>query len=206
MVWNEVYKRLLRHAERQPCTPAKPPVPLILGGWNFSNDVEKMQRWQQMQRWAHENGCLELVDGIADSDFYWVEQPTTYEVGPMGGPMFRPWDYDAKERPGDEALTKYLEALKARWAEVAGAELAAATAPVEFSGEKARCLIVSADQGVTPPWGSWAELSRIEEKRHTFTRFRAAINRAIAPHEVDHVVFDVDHTRKNVGAGKPSSP
>lgn len=189
MAWHKIYQRLLRHAERQPCTPPKPPVPLVLAGWNFSNDVEKVQRWQQMQRWAIYNGCAELVEGISDSDYYWVDELTTYDVGPMGGPMYRPWDYDAKERPTSEALTRHLEALKARWAEIAGVELAAITAPVEFSGDKARCLVCSADSGMTPPWGSWVKLSTDEAKRRTFTKFRTAINEAIAPHEVDHVVF-----------------
>lgn len=35
-------------------------------------------------------------------------------------------------------------------------------------------------------------LSPDEAKRHTFTLFRAAINKTIAPHEVDYIEFVAD--------------
>ena len=201
--WHQIHKRLVAYSRQTPCRPADPPVPLILNGWVFSNDVEKMERWQEMVEWATRNGCAELVADLAESDFYLVSEPTSYTVGPMGGPTYRPWDFDAKERPKNDDLTKHLQTLKERWLEVAGAELAAVTAPVGFSGEKARCLVVAEDGSTTPPWGSWAELSPIEAKRRTFTRLRAAINDAINPHEVDHVVF---HTvRRPVDGGSETA-
>lgn len=41
-----------------------------------------------------------------------------------------------------------------------------------------------------PPWGSWLSLARGGSRR-AFTRFRAAVNAAIKPHEVDHIDFDL---------------
>lgn len=190
--WHQVHKRLVAYARHTLCRPAEPPAPLILNGWVFSNDVERIQRCQEMVEWATRNGCAELVANVEAKDFYVVTEPTSYDVGPHGGPTHLRWNHDAKERPSADDLRKSLETLKARWTEVAGTELAAATAPVEFSGEKARCLIVSADPGVTPPWGGCFELSPIEAKRRTFTRLRSGINETVAPHEVDHVVFDAE--------------
>ncbi len=44
--WNAVYQQFIHVREARPDLP-KPPVPLILNGWVFSNDVEKMERWQE---------------------------------------------------------------------------------------------------------------------------------------------------------------
>ncbi|MBK6631442.1 MAG: hypothetical protein IPG33_10575 [Betaproteobacteria bacterium] len=81
-----------------------------------------------------------------------------------------------------------MDILFSRWAEIVGNELANVTRPLLFTGEKARRLLILANATSTPPWGSWS-LSTQESKRRTFSHFRAAINEAIAPHEVDHIDF-----------------
>jgi hypothetical protein len=177
----------MEHAKLHPCTPPSPPVPLILSGWAFSNDVDKINRWQEMVAWAKANGCSEIVDAIADEDFYYVHSPTDYVVGPMGGPMYREWDFTTKTRPSASDLQQYLRTLLDRWPEVAGPELSRSTRPCKFTGRKARRLLLYADRSVEPPWGEWCFLSWYEPDRRTFTIFRAAINKAIAPHEIDHV-------------------
>jgi hypothetical protein len=60
---------------------------------------------------------------------------------------------------------------------------------VAFTGKKARRLLVQAEGTATPPWGGWSYRSPDEAKRRTFTRFRSAVNKAIGPHEVDHIEF-----------------
>jgi hypothetical protein len=77
--WHELSQQLARYADSHHCTPARPPTPLILAGWAFSNDIEKRQRWQETVDWAATNGCSTLIDAIADEDYY--------ELGdPSGGP------------------------------------------------------------------------------------------------------------------------
>ena len=98
MPWNEAYKRLTRFAEAHSCVPPKPPMPLILNGWVYSNDNEKKNRWNETVQWAEENRCIELVDCIQDKDFYFVDEPSTYQIGPMGGPMYRQWDFQTKHK------------------------------------------------------------------------------------------------------------
>jgi hypothetical protein len=66
------------------------------------------------------------------------------------------------------------------------------TRPVAFTGKKARRLLVQAEGEAIPPWGGWFDRSTEEAKRRTFTRFRSAVNKAIAPHEVDHIDFVTD--------------
>ena len=39
----------------------KPPVPLILAGWNFSEDWQKKDRWLEIIKWANDNGCSDLI-------------------------------------------------------------------------------------------------------------------------------------------------
>ena len=188
MPWKDVHERLTAYARVHPCVPPSPPVPLILAGWAYSNDTDKMRRWEETIAWARDNGCVDLVD-VSESDFYCVDKPTSYTVGPCGGPMYRPWDFEAKGRPEPDELLGYLMALTSRWQYIVGLRLARETWPLTFSGAKARRLLVHADASVRPPWGGWSHRSAVASERRTFTRFRAAINKAIAPHEVDHIDF-----------------
>jgi hypothetical protein len=194
--WNDIFNQLVEYAKVQPCHPSGPPEPLILRGWASSNDAEKMRRWRETVDWASANDCVGIVDGISDQDFYRVDEPTSYSVGPMGGPCYRPWDFEAKVRPPEDELGKHLEYLASQWAVVAGASLVTVTQPMAFTGKKARRLLVCADTTATPPWGGWMYRSPDEAKRRTFTQFRAAINKAISPHEVDHIEFA---TEKRLG-------
>jgi hypothetical protein len=189
MTWKEIFDRLTIYAQSHPCTPPLPPKLLILSGWTYTNDVEKMQRWEETVEWAAGNGCTEMVSGIPDQDFYFVEKPTSYMIGPMGGPMYRAWDFEAKSRPTSGQIKKYMDTLVSHWSEIVGNEIASITGPLAFTGKKGRGLLVLADATINPPWGGWRHLSTQESKRRTFTRFRAAINKAIAPHEVDHIDF-----------------
>jgi hypothetical protein len=74
-VWNDIQNQLLKHARRNHCTPREPPIPLILGRWVYSSDVEKKRRWEETIDWAGKNGCAELVSNVANEDFYCVEIP-----------------------------------------------------------------------------------------------------------------------------------
>lgn len=38
-----------------------PPPPLILGGWNFSSNLEKIVRLKEQIEWANAHGCVEEV-------------------------------------------------------------------------------------------------------------------------------------------------
>ena len=201
MPWHEAFERLTNYAQLHPCTPLSPPKPLILAGWAYSNDVEKMQRWEETVAWAEKNGCSNLGSGIPGRDFYFVENPTSYTVGPLGGPMYRAWDSEAKYCPSLEQITQLMDALLSRWPEIVGNEIGNSTRPLAFTGEKARRLLVFADAAFNPPWGGWAYLSKQETERRTFTRFRAAINKAIIPHEVDHVDFITEETAEQSAPG-----
>lgn len=186
--WDDAFQQLVRYAETRACRPSRPPPPLILAGWSHTSDNEKMQRWNETVDWASANGCRDIVEGIAHQDFYRVEKLTSAPVGPC----YRPWDFEAKVRPPDEELAIHLEHLSVHWAEIAGSHLSPITRPLGFTGKKARRLLVHAEDAATPPWGGWSFRSPEEAERRTFTRFRAAVNQAIRPHEVDHIAFVSD--------------
>lgn len=187
--WHEAFERLSKSTQLHSRMPPSPPRPLILAGWSFSNDVDKMRRWEETVAWAVKNGSSDLVSGIPDRDFYCVEKPTTYEIVPMGGPMYREWDFKVNTRPSSDQIAERMEVLRSRRSEIAGKELAISMRPLAFTGKRARRLLVLADPLATPPWGGWSRLSKQESGRRTFTRFRSAINKAIAPHEADHIDF-----------------
>ncbi|MBN1900622.1 hypothetical protein JW926_04765 [Candidatus Sumerlaeota bacterium] len=180
------------YAQLNPCKPSSPPIPLILAAWTATNDLEKKQRWEETIAWAETNGCSHLVSCIPDQDFYFVEKPTDYMVGPLGVPMYRTWDFETKTRPSSEQIVQLMGILRSHWLEIVGSEIGSITRPLAFTGDKARRLLVFANASFTPPWGGWSYLSRHESERRTFTHFRTAINTAIAPHEVDHIDFITD--------------
>ena len=196
--WNDVYKRLSKIAETR-AMPVKPPIPLILNGWVYSNDAEKIARWNQTIEWAKDARCEDILASLKDEDFYFTDEVTTYQVGPFGGPMYRDWDFESKERPPQEDLEGALQILKNRWSAIANG-FSDATQPLDFTGEKARRLLVAVTKNSQPPWGGWDRLSDVEEERRTFTVFRSAVNGAIKPLEVDHIDFTIE-TPNRVGTG-----
>jgi hypothetical protein len=188
-LWYRLYQTLVKYARTHKCDPTDPPRSYVLSGWIYSNDIQRKTRWEETVHWASVNNCLHLIEGIPDSEFYEVEELTTYQVGPMGGPMYRPWDYEEKNLPEQSDIDSYLDYLIRNWESVVGEELSGVTKPYAFTGEKARRLLVCCEKSYNPPWGGWSQLSDIESERRTFTAFRAAVNDAISPHEVDHIEF-----------------
>ena len=195
--WNDVYRRLTEVCYSRPELP-KPPVPLILNGWIFSNDAEKMRRWEDTVLWARNARCDEIVDSVPEDDFYCIEELTTQEGGPLGGPMYRSWDFSSKDKPNQEARSKALQRLSEEWSSLA-CGFSTHTMPLGFTGAKARRLVIGVGTDDAPPWGSWDTLSAIESKRRMFTAFRQAVNDAIKPLEVDHIDFINTTTEQGVG-------
>jgi hypothetical protein len=194
--WNAVYQRLIHAGEARTDLP-KPPVPLILNGWVFSNDVEKMERWQETLQWAQTAGCAHITNSLSDDDFYHTEEVSSYRIGPLGGPMHRSWDFEAKQKPEQDSLNAGLQRLIGHWNEVA-AGFSTITQPLGFTGTKARRLVIAVKSNGSPPWGAWDRLSHDEEKRRTFTAFRNAINATLRPNEVDHIDFIMEITQGEV--------
>lgn len=75
--WNEAFSRLREFARFHACSPPAPPVPLILAGWIFSSDIDKMRRWAETVDWADKNGCSDLISEIPESDFIFVQKPAS---------------------------------------------------------------------------------------------------------------------------------
>ena len=105
--WNSVYQRLSEVAQSRLDLPT-PPIPLILNGWVFSNDAEKLQRWKDTVQWARNALCEEIVLAVTEDDFYFTEEVTTYEVGPLGCPMYQSWDFESKSKPDHESIAHAL--------------------------------------------------------------------------------------------------
>jgi hypothetical protein len=78
-----------------------------------------------------------------------------------------------------------------------GDKIVGVTQPLELTGPKARRLLLYADATVRPAWGSWSRIDRLESAGRAFRELRAAINKAIAPHEIDHIDFTTDPSAQN---------
>lgn len=186
--WVEVHGALTRAWEAGSREGPPPPKPLILTGWISTNDLEKAQRWQETMIWARARN-LEHVAQVRKQDGCCVEGFTAYGVGPSGGPMYLPWNFGTKPTPAAESVQTAMAILSSDWSPIVGGELGGMTKPLRFTGKKKRRLVVKADAEQVPPWGGWNYLVPGEERR-TFTHLRYAVNRAIAPLEVDHIDFE----------------
>jgi hypothetical protein len=190
VAWRRVYERLgefaRQHAENQPL-PIEPPYGFY--GWETVNDFKKRDRWRTTVAWALKYGCGSLISEIPDHEYYFVPDSFADEVAPTGEWNPKAYRSIPSTRPTSERLAQLLEILRMRWPDIAGPELAAVTRPLAFAGDKGCRLVVFADPSAKPPWGDWRWRSEREVERRTFTRFRAAVNTAIAPHGVDHISF-----------------
>jgi hypothetical protein len=62
--WHALSQLLREHHQAGVGDP--PPVPLILSGWVFTSNLEKLIRFQQQLKWAEQRGCLDVVTGFLD--------------------------------------------------------------------------------------------------------------------------------------------
>jgi hypothetical protein len=191
IAWNDLYVALCAVAEARQLSA--PPVPFILSGWAYSNDAEKRARWQQTVEWATRHEVGPLLQRVAAHDMYQVEALSTYRVGPIGGPLLLEWTFDPKPRVERAHREAAIERLRSHWHEIADDQLSRVTQPLRLTGAKGRRLLVRAQATASPPWGSWTTLLAGEERR-SFSRFRAAINAALAPLVVDHIDFEIADT------------
>jgi hypothetical protein len=183
----DAYQRLVRYCRCCGCTTL-PPRPIGLA-WDHSNDFNKLRRWELTIEWAERNGCTHILAEIFDYEFYVVSELSRDAYFRSEEVVHLPWTDDAKECPSPAELAKHLECLRAKWPTIVDEKIAQVTQPSNFMGRKARRLLVDVTGDALPPWGDWTSLSRVEDERRTFTRFRAAINELIKPHHVDHVDF-----------------
>jgi hypothetical protein len=70
-VWHEIHLNLVSYWEHELKKESpKPPIPLILAGWNFSEDWEKKLRWSDTIAWAKKNNCEFLIPVLSNEDVY----------------------------------------------------------------------------------------------------------------------------------------
>lgn len=166
-----------------------PPVPLILAASDESN-ATKHYRLSAQLYWAQEYGCIE--DALRYLKDIPAEQWNSCSLEQWNQDSYPNWHWgwtsDPKPKSSAESAAHAIEILRARWDEVAGQELRGVTSPLRFEGAKGRRLVILAKREASPPWGTWTSLDQ-GENRKLFTRFRAAVNAAIEPLEVDHIDF-----------------
>jgi hypothetical protein len=69
--WHEIHQVLQYHWETKlHGTGVKPPVPLILAGWNFSEDWQKKERWIETISWAKYMGLDHLIPNLSPDEKY----------------------------------------------------------------------------------------------------------------------------------------
>lgn len=173
---------LLSAWKQNPRGKEPPPTPLILAGWNFSGDFEKNAVWEATKKWANEMDLSHLIPELTDQQSYFVSSMQSFSSPSEF------WNYSPREKPEKEAIDIAIEKLKTNWASIVGLKLAQITTPICFTGKKSRRLLVYANFGTKPPWGTWTKKSAGEEGKE-FTVFRRDINKAISPLEIDHIDF-----------------
>ena len=83
-----------------------------------------------------------------------------------------------------------MRLLKENWERIAGRDLANASEPLQFTGQKARRLVVRIDPGITPPWRD-SPRRNTDPNHQLFLTTRDAVNATISPLAVDVIDFVV---------------
>ncbi len=186
--WNEIYEMLPNR--KRVGAGWDPPIPLILGGWWYSTEHEKQQRFFQHLRYAEKNGIIKEVSGFIRS----LTEDEWCHSGNAGCniDLLNNYSYEVfapKEKPGKEILEKALNYVTENWTKIAGSLISQATKPLNFSGKKARRLNIQViNDEVRPPWGSWWSLKNSNNPK-SFTLFRESVNKSITSHSIDHIFF-----------------
>jgi hypothetical protein len=184
-IWYEIHERLLAAWRTGGHEASEPPKPLILNGWVFSSDVDKLERWQSTVQWAEEMSLSHLIPHLAVDDQYCSDHlSTSYPEQ-----HYRTDRCVCRQRPSEDEISTALNILKRDWQTIAGSDLARLCEPARITGVKARRLLVTVLRAGRPPWGSWDVLSHGPERR-TFSAFRQRVNEAIKPVTVDHIDFE----------------
>lgn len=186
--WEVIDRRLCLAWEDAGKKGTPPPTPLILAGWCGSNDYEKGARWRETAEWAERYGFDHFTPELSPEEIHSVTEMSPYYLGPTGKPMKLRWKSDPKKVPSPEEVDQASRKLNDGWETIVGTDLAKITSPQGFFGANKRRLVVRARMSADPPWGSWTSLAP-DERRRSFTQFREAISKAIAPLEVDHIDF-----------------
>lgn len=179
--WSNIYVKLSK-ASKDKGTLSRPPIPLVLNGWAFSSDYEKLRRWNETISWAEKEGISHLIPELTSDQKYMVYEYSTYD----GSYSLTYTNHEPKYKPKKEEVKEAFTKLKESWSKIAGLELAEITHPKCFTGKKKRRLVLIANYSCKPPWGSWNYISTNKE---SFTNFRRSINSEISPLFVDHIDF-----------------
>ena len=186
IAWHKFWLELLKASRG---VGDEPPMPLILAASACSN-ADKLSRLREQLAWAAEREWLvesfRYLESIplehwnTGSDVNWFRDG--YPRGHFG------WTSDPKPKLARDQAIALISLLRTNWAAVAGEQLSAVCQPVRFSGRRGRRLVVDCVIGSRPPWGSWQGFSR-HTPRTSFSTLRASVNKAVAPHVVDHIDF-----------------
>jgi hypothetical protein len=185
--WNAIYLTLLKAATAGAELPP-PPKPLILGGWAYSSDAEKQNRWLSTLQWAQKWGFQELIPELSTDMMYMTAVLSDVEIGPGYGPMHLPWNFEPRPTITAAEAEQHLQTICAQWDRIADGVVQRCTRPVRLTGAKYRRLVCEILSNEPAPWGLWDRLEKGPHRR-SFTELRKAVNVSIAPHMVDHIDF-----------------
>jgi len=89
--WKELYEML---PDQQPRGGGwQPSVPLILSGWLYSSNLDKMLRLKEHIEWAESHGCLAQVDAFIRG----LSKDEWHYLGGFDGPVSHEEDEEDEE-------------------------------------------------------------------------------------------------------------
>lgn len=161
--WAQIASDLIRFWKVELNNVGPSPPYLVLSGWNYSDDYNKMNTWLNCIRWAEERDCSHLIPEIPEN--YWYQKDILYGFRSLEENFINNKKFDkvSKKLTQEERnlqfnakpskkLTKeerdhQFNLLKAKWAESFGDEYF----PKRLSGKKCKRLIVKSSKWKTHP-------------------------------------------------------
>ena len=69
-VWAFIASELISFWKIKLNEAGPPPPYLILSGWNYSDDFDRMETWMNCIKWAEERNCTHLIPELPENNWY----------------------------------------------------------------------------------------------------------------------------------------
>jgi hypothetical protein len=117
----------------------QPPY-IILSGWNYSDDVDRMETWMNCIKWAEERNCTHLIPQIPENSWYQQETLSRFKSFEDFG-IYNKFHKPSKKLTKEERV-HHFNILRSKWVTNFGTDYF----PKRLTGKKCKRLIVKSNE------------------------------------------------------------
>ncbi len=135
-VWALIASELISYWKVDLNEAGPQPPYLILSGWNYSDDFNKMETWMNCIKWAEERNCTHLIPELPENNWYQQKSLNRFQSFEDFG-IYNKFHKPSKKLTKEERAHQF-NLLKTKWLTNFGADFF----PKRLTGKKSKRLIV----------------------------------------------------------------